>query len=60
MFVTMNSTTDNTVPSKPKPSTLEEFQLFYEAVDAPDYIAKGEQSAAKASFRDRRIARRRK
>lgn len=56
----MNSTTDNTVPSKPKPSTLEEFQLFYEAVDAPDYIAKGEQSAAKASFRDRRIARRRK
>lgn len=49
-------------PSKKKPSKLEEFKLFYEAVDAPAYLTGRVQEPArnKASFRDRRITRRRK
>jgi hypothetical protein len=51
---------NDTVPSKKKPSKLEEFKLFYEAVDAPEYLTGADQPSRKTSFRERRIARRRK
>lgn len=47
-------------PTKKKPSKLEEFKLFYEAVDAPDYLTGNDQPAKQPSFREKRIARRRK
>jgi len=48
-------------PQTKKPSKLESFKLFYEAVPAPDYIAKASDGERKSvSPRDRRLARRRK
>lgn len=52
---------EDLTPQTKKPSKLESFKLFYEAVPAPDYIAKVSDSEAKSpSLRDRRLSRRRK
>ena len=48
-------------PKVKKPSKLAQFKLFYEAVPAPDYIAKSEEDVAKpGSIRDQSVRRRRK
>lgn len=56
----MIETTDKNINPK-KPSKLEEFKLFYEAIDIPKYDFTGNSSSPthKKSFRDRRISRRR-
>lgn len=53
---------DQLNPSTNKPSKLEEFKLFYEAVPAPVYMAKSRLEADKKgpALRNRRLTRRRK
>jgi hypothetical protein len=53
---------DQLNPQINKPSKLEDFKLFYEAVPAPDYISKDRSDTDKKapSPRDRRLSRRRK
>jgi hypothetical protein len=53
---------DQLNPQTNKPSKLEEFKLFYEAVPAPGYLAKTPLEADKKgpALRDRRLSRRRK
>lgn len=53
---------DQLNPQTTKPSKLEEFKLFYEAVPAPAYLGNGRLESEKKgpAVRDRRLTRRRR